>query len=72
MDNPKKAPVFCGGCRHYLSGFSDRVYEHCAAEVAKPARTVRTYYSPAQVCEPRTPAEKNRHNDCADWEAHGR
>lgn len=69
MADEAELRVYCERCRHFRSGFSDRPYEHCAVETAKPMQTVRTYLRPDSPVPYVLPAEKNRRNDCPDYEA---
>ncbi len=61
----KLREVFCGECKHFSHGFSDREYEHCAMAISTGyTKTHRGMYpSP-----PESPAQKNARNNCMDFE----
>lgn len=53
---------YCGKCKHFVYGFSDKYYEHCNKAGIVQYDNYRGSYTRAE-----TPMEKNRDKRCKDW-----
>lgn len=63
--------VYCGNCKHYTSGVSDRFYEYCKAEDDNEEVTINNYYRPQQSKLRNGPSELNKYNNCRWYEKRG-
>jgi len=63
--------VYCGKCKHFSEqfGVSDYHQESCAIAGTRDITIPGDYRSkPRNIIEVIRPSEKNKNNDCTDWE----
>ena len=64
----KREKVYCGNCKHYTSGLSDRFYEYCEAEDDKEEIDVHCHVRPKRERPRIGPERLNKYNNCRWYE----